>query len=374
VVNAPRGLGYIFSGTGDSHARYLRTIAVRIVRLHHRDRWRFSIRRRLAGVDRIPIDRPIFVLGLQGGGTTLVSRCLLRHRDVVSMSGNSDYWVATDEMGFVRNRMARLPPSLWSSSHRVDLDHPLFGVTHNSVYACDALLPSYRQTGADATPGDASRLRRLIREHLLVYARDPAHARFLDKTHTFTVKAGYLDALLEGCEPFFLLVVRNPYTTCFRAFRRKPPSWRSVPRYEDQLRIAAEHWENSYRLALEDGIQLRHFAAVRFEDFVHDPEGTMRAVCAFAELDFDRDLFPQLGHRMPFATLPSDKKWYPLRGDAWRSQLPESDAAMIDERCQPLASELGYLWSGDRAPSNPFVILSRAEDGSERSNVVPDTS
>ena len=81
----------------------------------------------------MPLDRPIFVLGMQGGGTTLVARCLLRHPSVVSMSGASDYWVATDELGFVRNRMRQIPSTLWSSAHRDDLDHPLFGTEHASV-------------------------------------------------------------------------------------------------------------------------------------------------------------------------------------------------------------------------------------------------
>jgi hypothetical protein len=357
-----RGLRYVLSGGGRGEASYLRTIAVRGVRLHHRDRWQHSVRRRLPLVDRIPIDRPIFVLGLQGGGTTLIARCLLRQREVVSMSGNSDYWVATNELGFVRNRMSRLPSSLWSSSHRSDLDDPIFGVTHSSVYACDALLSSYRETAADANPEDAERFKRLIREHLLVYARDSTRARFLDKTHTYTVKLGYLDALLEGCDPFFLLVLRNPFTFCFRAVRRKPPSWRVVPPYEHQLRLAAEHWENSYRLALADGKKTGRFAAVRFEDFISNPEATIRAVCAFAQLEFDPDLVPQPGQRMPFAALPSDTKWHPLREDEWRDQVTESDAAFIDERCQPLAASLGYHRLVEGVPTDSSLLaVSSAE-------------
>ena len=92
---------------------------------------------------------------MQGGGTTLVARCLLRHPSVVSMSGASDYWVATDELGFVRNRMRQLPATLWSSAHRDDLDHPLVGTEHASVYASDLLLPEYRNTADDATPATA---------------------------------------------------------------------------------------------------------------------------------------------------------------------------------------------------------------------------
>ena len=350
-------LGYLLSTRGRGDASYLRTVAVRAVRVYRRDRWRRSVRRRLPRVDRLPIDRPICVLGIQGGGTTLVTRCLLRHPEVVSMSGDSRYWVATDELGFVRNRMARLPPALWSSSHRADLDDAVFGSTHTFAYASDALLPAYRREPGDATVEDAARFKRLIREHLAVYARDPRRARFLDKTHTFTVKVGYLDALLAECEPRFVLVLRNPYTACFRAVRRKPPSWRVALPYEEQLRIAAEHWENSYRLALEDGAGLSRFTALRFEDFVADPRRAVRALCDFAGLDFRDDLVPQPGQRLPFATLPTDTKWHPLRDDDWRGQVGARDAAIIDERCGRLARELGYSAEGDVSPTRDAVLV-----------------
>lgn len=360
--SVPRGLAYLFSGRGRGDASYLRTVLIRAARLRRRDRWRRSLRRRLPWVDRIPIDRPIFVLGVQAGGTTLIARCLLRHRDVTSMSGNSRYWVATDEIGFVRNRMARLPPSLWSSSHRVDLDDPVFGTTHTSAYACDDLLPAYRRIAADARAEDAIQLKRLIREHLLVYAHDPRRARFLDKTHTYTVKVGYIDALLEGCDPLFLLVLRNPYTACVSAIRRKPPSWRARLSEHEQLRVAAEHWRNSFGLALEDGAETGRLTAVRFEDFVADPVAAVRAICAFVGLDFDVDLTPQPSQRRPFATLPSDRKWYPLYEDAWRAGVLEADAAIIDDVCQPLASELGYAFGGDGVPSHPLVLTPVADD------------
>jgi hypothetical protein len=353
----------MLSGSGRGEVSYARAVAIRAVRLHRRDRWRRSVRRRLPWVDRIPIDRPIFVLGLQGSGTTLISRCLLRHRDVTSMSGNSRYWVATDELGFVRNRMARLPASLWSSSHRTDLDDLVFGSKHTSVFACNALLPAYRRTAADAREQDAIAFRRLIREHLCVYAHDPRRARFLDKTHTYAVKVGYVDALLDGCDPFFLLALRNPYTACCAAVRRKPPSWRILPPYDEQLRLVAEHWRNLYRVALEDGATTGRFRAIRFEDFLADPLAAVRAICEFVGLEFDVDLAPQPSHRRPFGTLPSDRKWYPLYADRWRSRVPAAEAAIIDEVCQPFASELGYSFDGDSAPRHPLVLAPGADEG-----------
>jgi hypothetical protein len=141
-----RGLAYLFSDDGPGRLPRVRTVLVKAERWRRRDRWRLSPRRRRASVDEIPLKGPIFVLAMQGGGTTIVGRCLLRHPSAVSMAGASDYWVATDELGFVRNRMRRLPKTLWSSAHRTDLDDPLFGTEHASVYASDVMLPHYRNT------------------------------------------------------------------------------------------------------------------------------------------------------------------------------------------------------------------------------------
>lgn len=307
-------------------------------------------------MDHVALDQPIFVLGMQGGGTTLVGRCLLRHPAVVSMAGASDYWVATDELGFVRNRMRRLPPTLWSSAHRTDLNHPLFGTEHASVYASDLMLQHYRNIADDATDEDSARFRRLLKEHIAVYARSPRLARFMDKTHTFTVKIPYIDRLLVGHDPRFVLVVRNPYTMCFRAVRRKPPSWQRQVAYEDQLRLVAQHWRNSTRLALDDGTATGRFIAVRFEDFLQNPAAVVRAVCNAVDLRYDDDLVPQPEHTMPFATLPWDRKWYPLQGDEWRDKVGDLEARIVEEECGALISELGYGRLTDATPTHRGLL------------------
>jgi hypothetical protein len=308
-------------------------------------------------VDDIRLDRPIFVLGLQGGGTTLVTRCLLRHPSVVSMSGNSAYWVATDELGFVRNRMAALPSPLWSSSHRNDLDHPLFGTEHHSVWASDELLPAYRRVARGATPADARQFKRVLREHIAVYARDREGARFVDKTHTNSVKIPYVAALLEECEPFFVLVVRNPYKLCERAIRRKPPSWRTVPPRDEQLGFVAQHWQNATRLALEDGDRTGRFAAIRFEDFLTAPESIVRALCALVGLSYLADLIPRPGDRLPFATLPTDTKWYPLREDSSHADAGPEAVDIVRARCGELAARLGYGPEGEGPPAAPGLLI-----------------
>jgi Sulfotransferase family len=347
------GLRYLLSASGGTSGSRARDIAIKAIRLYRRDRWRYSLRRRLPGVDRVPLDRPIFFLGVQGGGGTIVGRCLRRNDAVVSMSGSSGHWTGIDELGAVRNRMPQLPRTLWGCKFRDDVEHPLFGPNHNSVYACDALLRFYRRTAEDANEADAERYRRLLREHLFVYACDPSRARFFDKTHTNTLKVPLLAAYLEGCDPFFVLVVRNPYSWCHRAVRRKRPSYRVALAPEQELRLAAEHWVNSYRIALEDSRHVPGTTTVRFEDFVADPEAVVRGLCDFLGLHFDAAMVPQPGQRFPFATLPADRKWYPLIPDPWLAQVTEAEAELIASVCEPLATELGY----DRPATTeaPFV-------------------
>ena len=345
------GIGYLLSPAGGSSGSRLRDVTIKAIRLYRRDRWRYAVRRRRPSVDRIPLDRPIFFLGVQGGGETIIGRCVRRNRAVVSMSGNSGYWTGIDELGAVRNRLGRLPMSLWGCKYREDVAHPLFGPNHNSVYACDELLRFHRRTGDDVDDGDAARFRRVLREHIAVYARDPKHARFFDKTHTNTLKLPLLAAYLRGCEPAFVLVARNPYSWCYRAVRRKRPSYRVALAPEQELRLAAEHWTNSYRIALADAETIPHVTVVRFEDFVAEPEATVRRLCVALGLEYDAEMVPRAGDRLPFATLPADRKWYPLFQDEWLAKVSEREAAVISDVCEPLATELGYEWTSRSATS-----------------------
>ena len=144
-----------------------------------------------------------------------------------------------------------------------------------------------------------------------------------------------------------MLVVRNPYSWCYRAVRRKPPSYRVVLSSAERLRHAAEHWANSYRIALEDAARLRApLAVVRLEDFVADAETTVRRLCDALELEFEPGMVPQPGQRLPFATLPGDRKWYPLVEDEWLGRVTDEGAAIVESVCEPLAEQLGYRRGG----------------------------
>lgn len=332
---------------GDSPVRYFLSsvgrpddLAIKLARLRQRDRWRFSPRRLDRLVDVVPVDRPIFLLGVRGCGGTLIGRSLRRSPDVVCMSGGPDAWTGIDELGVVRDRMRSLPRTVWGNKFRTDLEDPVQGTTH--FFASDDLLPAYRLTEDDANDDDAARFIRLIREHIAVYARDPARARFLDKTHANTVKAPLLATLLAGHEPHFVLILRSPYACCPWLVRKKPPSFRVSLPWELRLELAAQHWANAYGTALADVDRVANITVVRFEDWLADPEAGTRRLCTALGLEFHEAMVPRAGQSLPFATLRSDRKWYPLYGDSRVDALTPADAEIVERRCGELASGLGY--------------------------------
>jgi hypothetical protein len=341
-----------------------RTLPIKLARAYHRDRWRVSPWRLGSRVDGIPLERPIFLLGTQGSGGTLIGRCLRRNADVVTVSGGWRHWTGTDELGIVRNRMERLPPALWGSSHRSDIKNDTFGSTHTSAFASDVLLPHYRSTVEDADAALAARFRRLLREHLAVFAPDPMHARFLDKTHAYTVKMPLIAALLEDARPLFVLVVRNPYGACTWAVDRKPPSFRLQPTYDERLELLATHWANAHRIALEDAEEVGDVAVVRFEDFLTDPEAVVQALCAFADLDYHPGMVPRPGQERPWATLPGDRKWYPLYADNRLERTTATQRAIIELCCDEVAARFGYRPDGRSPAPAPIEIVGQQAPGS----------
>jgi NAD-dependent dihydropyrimidine dehydrogenase PreA subunit len=316
--------------------------------LAHWNLWRIHPRRFWIDVDTAPIDRPIFLLGVQGGGLTLIARMLRRHPDAVSVTGNSRYWAGPDEMQNVMG--AYLPPELTGLHHKVP-PHPGFP-RRDGLYAIDELLPLYRKTDADATVEMSSRFQRAIRLAIAIHAKYPQQARFIDKSQTFTVRLSLVNSLLREHQPYFILVTRNPYAMCYRTAAVATPLSRLDLSLEERLQLAAQHWDNSFRCALADSREVDHFRIIRFEDLLQKPETWLQDICAFAGLSYYPSMLPRLGQHIPLGSTGSSKgdhKWYPLRPDVNRSYLKQLEPWMvkiIGSRVGKLARQWWYSPDG----------------------------
>ncbi len=311
--------------------------------LWKRNNWMLDPRLYWGNFSDVSVDRPIFLLGVQGGGLTLLARMLRRHPEVVSVSGNYRYWSGADEMHTVFGPL--LPPELTGTRYKVPVaDHPIYKPPRSWTYACDELLPYYRKRARDATPQAKQALERVIRYCVKRYGIN-GKARFVDKSQVYTVRVGLIRELLKEYEPRFVLVVNNPYAACYRAALGKAQDMKRLQKmlsFRERLTICAQHWANSVRCALED--KAADMLIVRFEDVLQAPETMLRQICAHVGLDFRPDMLPAPHHRIPFGTRFADR-WYPLRLDralAYIERATPEELALIHTYCGSLAEQFGY--------------------------------
>jgi hypothetical protein len=291
------------------------------------------------------IDRPIFLLGTQGGGLTLLSRMLRRHPDVIAAAGNHRYWTSADELQNVYGLI--LPPELTGLRYKAP-PHPQFPVPRSWTYAVNDLLPQYRQRARDATPQLSQALKSVIRLSARRHAADPPKFRFVDKSQSFTVRVSLIHELLRESNPQFVLVPRDPYVSVYRAATGKAADMRRMARHiplARRVELCAEHYGNSMRAALSDsdehGIELLN---VPFEKLLLDPEAMLQRVCRFVELDYRGEMLPAADHRLPLGSRYQDR-WYPLRTDVnkqYEQRLDDFVIDLVNQHCGDLIERLGY--------------------------------
>jgi len=292
-----------------------------------------------------PIKNPIFLVGNQGDGLTLLSRMIRRNDSVVSVTGNSKYWAGADEMQNVLEPI--LSPEI--SAVRINAPfHPVLKPPRSWSYACNELIDKYRKTNRDYNERDEKKIKNAIGMIIRKHGKKITNPRFIDKSQVFTVKMSFIDALLKDCNPYFILVTRNPYASCFRAARGKAGDMRRYSKFlslDKRIKICIEHWYNSMKAVEEDKNKVNNFMSIKFEDLLTTPENTLKKICNFVKLDFSINMIPQKEHVLPFGS-KFKERWYPLRpdvNDSYLKQLPEKYGEWIYKKCGKLAEKYGYV-------------------------------
>jgi len=312
--------------------------------LYRRNNWLLDPSWFLRDFEHTIIDRPIFLLGNQGGGLTLISRMLRRNPEVVSVTGNNSYWSGADELQNVYGLI--LPAELTGIKYKAPY-HPVLTPPRSWSYASDALIAAYRKTEKDYSPEIEFRFKRILK-YIITKHGTNGTGRFIDKSQVFSVKLGLIYSLLKECKPKFLLVLRSPYIECPRAAMGKAGDMRRYATFlswEERLDICMQHWNNSISAIIEDKERLPvDIMIARFEDILQSPERELRKICAFLELNFDQDMLPQQYHSLPFGSHYRNR-WYPLRSDVnihYKDVIKRTDLDRIEERCGDLAKQFGY--------------------------------
>ena len=156
----------------------------------------------------------------------------------------------------------------------------------------------------------------------------------------------FINELLKEFDPKFILITRNPYAMCYRTVSTNSEYTILVKEYGFlyALDFAAQHWTNSMLAARDDTKKVRNFMHITCEDFLIDPEVSIKKICNFSELIYNPDMLPKSSDKLPFGTIRG-KRWYPLNpkiNNNYLNKLNEDMIEVIHKRCGHLASYFGY--------------------------------
>lgn len=294
---------------------------------------------------KVPIDRPIFLLGTQGGGLTLLSRMLRRHPDVVCAAGNARYWSSADEIQNVFG--PALPFDLTGLRYKAP-QHLVLTAPRSWTFAARDLYHQYRRVEGDETVAISRSLKRVIRYSIRRFSKTPNKARFLDKSQSYSVRSSMIWSILSESDPLFVLVPRDPYISVYRAAHGKAADMKrlaGVLSDKERIDICAEHYAHTMRATLEDAERLGFpLMIIRFEDLISAPESKLRECCDFLDLEFHADMLPAPGHRLPLGSRFRDR-WYPIRTDVnatYEQSLDDLTVESVNRHCKGLFDRLGY--------------------------------
>jgi len=267
--------------------------------------------------------QPVIVLGVRRSGTTLLRVMLDRHAELA----------VPDESYFVPQLARR---------HRTPVDPGAF---------VDDLrrLPTLVEWGL-STASVQARLRpgmttgEAIAEVFAAYAADRGKPRWGDKTPLYMQHLTVLERLFPDAR----------YVHLVRDGRDAALSFLSVPvglmtegwgHPRDAAGFACQ-WATEVAAARALGARIgpARYHELRYESLVAEPEAELRAVCAFAELEFEPAMLDYVGRNDSARKAHQQRLNEPPRTGVrdWRTEMAESDRHGFEEVAGALLADLGY--------------------------------
>ncbi|WP_454759547.1 sulfotransferase [Caulobacter segnis] len=249
-----------------------------------------------------PLERPVFIIAAPRSGSTLLFETLACSPGFNSFGGEA-HWLVEDH--------AALRPGAPG-------------------------LDSNRLTAAAATPHIAAAIREAALARLQgPQGRAPADgAPLLEKTPKNALRIPFLKAIFPDAR--FIFLWRDPRENLgsiidawqvggwvtYKALPGwdgpwsllLPPGWQAL-RGAPLETVAVWQWRSANQTALEDLQQLprEDWTTVAYHEFLADPEGVTRRLCAFADTPFDAALQARVAGQLPLSrhthTPPAQDKW-----------------------------------------------------------------
>lgn len=193
-----------------------------------------------------------------------------------------------------------------------------------------------------------------IRVVFELYATDRGKPRYGDKTPLYIT---FIEPIAEVLpETRFVHLVRDGRDVTLAYLERdKGPA---------SVAEGAFHWRLRVTRGRESGHRIgdSRYREFRYEDLVDDPEGTVRAICAFLDLDFDPVMLDYQKTSESFlaeAKNPNDHQHLtmtPTKGLIdWRTSMTPDDLALFEAIAGEALEEFGYSRAAAKPASRPRV-------------------
>lgn len=296
----------------------------------------------------VKIDRPLFLLGVQGGGLTILAKCFQRLQNTCFVHGNADSWDAADNEMHVCETSKKLPKEFSFHTNNFFPENMPTNFYRYWTYATDQSLPHFRiENPEQVSEASLNGFRDYVKAIIRAHAKDLNACRFIDKSQLYTINIPLVRAALKGSSPHFAVFGRNPYGSVPRTAKNyflSPNKHGFDISYDDALRLCAQHWNNSFATALADCAESNDNTIMRIEDFFEDPASFCRKICDFAQLPYNDSMVPSEGQKHTIYEQMA-RRWYPIKKsstEAALASLSEREICIVNEVCGDTMEKLGY--------------------------------
>lgn len=287
-----------------------------------------------------------FIVGCGRSGTTLV-RAILNAHPKLAVPGESYFVVWLGR----RRRRYELAGGFDRAAFVADLTAQAWfrrwGLSGEQVH--EALAAAGPDTFAGA-----------VRAVFGAYARHQGKERYGDKTPIYVQHLPLIAELLP--EAVFVHVVRDGRNVALSLLDAGwgPQAWEH----------AALHWRLQVRQGRAAGRALGadRYREIRYEDLLDDPEGEVRALCRFLDLEFDGAMLryfegaASLLRAEPHPHEHENLRLPPTKGlRDWRTTVSAAEVARFEALAGDLLGELGYERASPTLPAPARIRASQVE-------------
>lgn len=293
------------------------------------------------------MNAPVFIVGANRSGTTLLRLILNAHSEMAIPDEISYFYSFWGEAGYPRWRNPRL-------------------TTDQYVTFVDDFL----ETNQASTPGlereplrekilaGPHDLRRPYQLLLETWAESQGKSRWGEKTPGNLFYAHHILSMFP--DALFIHLVRDP--------RAVVHSMQGVSFFTNDVILNALNLQKSLadgRNHLEREVPISQRMTVRYEDLVHDPSPTVRRICSFAGLEYEPEMLSFHENAAEYMTTAAStsfntKATQPIssaRTDAWTSELSAEETSLIEYINQVPMKQYGYDPYGASLPIRKWIEL-----------------